>query len=81
MNKIALAKQIENDLIERFGIILGAKVLAKTLGYASIDALRQSIVRRTNPIPVFKLPNRRGYFALTKDVAEWLAAQYNSQIK
>ena len=81
MNKIELAKQIENDLIERFGIILGAKVLAKTLGYASIDALRQSIVRRTNPIPVFKLPNRRGYFALTKDVAEWLAAQYNSQIK
>ena len=81
MNNIELAKQIENDLIERFGIVLGAKILAKTLGYASIDALRQSIVRKTNPIPVFKLPNRRGYFALTKDVAEWLAAQYNSQIK
>lgn len=81
MNKEELAKQLENDLIERFGTVLGSKILAKTLGYASIDALRQSIVRKTNPIPVFKLPNRRGYFALTKDVAEWLAAQYNSQIK
>ena len=81
MDKEELAKQLENDLIERFGTVLGSKILAKTLGYASIDALRQSIVRRTNPIPVFKLPNRRGYFALTKDVAEWLAAQYNSQIK
>ena len=81
MNNIELAKQIENDLIERFGIVLGAKILAKTLSYASIDALRQSIVRKTNPIPVFKLPNRRGYFALTKDVAEWLASQYGSQIK
>ena len=57
MNNIELAKQIENDLIERFGIVLGAKILAKTLGYASIDALRQSIVRKTNPIPVFKLRN------------------------
>ena len=43
------------------------------LGYASQEALRQSIVRNTVPVPVFKMEKRRGYFVLVKDVANYLA--------
>jgi hypothetical protein len=71
-----LAKQLEDDLIERFGTLLGSSALAKTLGHSSVTALRQSIARNTVPVTVFKLPKRRGYFAFAKDVAVWLAQQY-----
>lgn len=71
-----LAKQLEDDLVERFGTLLGSSALAKTLGYSGVDALRQSIARATVPVPVFKLPNRKGYFAFSKDVANWLAHRY-----
>lgn len=34
-----LAKTIEDDLIERFGTLLGSSALAKTLGHSSVTAL------------------------------------------
>lgn len=45
------------------------------LGYPSMNAFRQALVRKTVPIPVFTLPKRKGKFALVKDVARWLAKQ------
>ena len=76
-DKIALlTNELEDDLVEHFGTILGSNALSKALGYSSVDALRQSIARATVPVPVFKLPNRKGYFAFSKDVAIWLAQQY-----
>lgn len=80
MNKTdMLAKQLEDDLTERFGTLLGSSALSKALGYSSVTALRQSIARNTVPIAVFKLPKRRGYFAFTKEVAYWLAQQYETR--
>ena len=73
-----MVEQLEDDLIQRFGTLLSSSALAKALGYSSVDALRQAIARETVPVPVFKLPNRRGYFAFGKDVAYWLAQQYKS---
>ncbi len=45
------------------------------LGYPSKESFRQAFVRKTTPIPVFTIERRRGKFALTKDVAAWLASQ------
>lgn len=70
-----LASQLEQELILQHGPMVSNDDLRIALGYASMDAFRQSLVRKTVPIPVFSLPNRRGKYALVKDLALWLAEQ------
>lgn len=69
-----LTEALERDLLTRYGPILGGEALRHALGYASTDAFRQALSRRQLPVPIFELPNRRGKFALAKDVAHWLAS-------
>lgn len=68
-----LAKSLEEDLLRRFGPLVGQEDLRAALGFATMEAFRQALVRRKVEVPVFSLPNRRGKFALAKDVAEWLS--------
>lgn len=69
-----LADLLEKNLLARFGtILIGGDDLRRALGYPSQDALRQAITRKKVPIPLFKVANRRGQFALIRDVAEWAA--------
>lgn len=71
-----LAKQLEADLLSLYGSpLLSGEQLQRAMGYRTVDALRQAILRKTIPVKVFKLSNRRGQYALTKDVANWLANQ------
>ena len=72
-----LAAQLEHQLTDRHGPMVPSSVLARLLGYASPEAFRQAVTRKTIPVPIFKIKNRRGYFALTKDIANWLAIQRN----
>jgi len=74
----ALAQALESDLLRQYGPMLTGDALRQALGYPSSDALRQAIARKTVPVPVFAIKNRRGKFALVKDVAQWLADQRNS---
>ena len=69
-----LAKKLEQDLLKMYGspILKGAE-LQKALGYSSIYALRQAVVRKTIPVKTFTVANRRGTHALVKDIARWLA--------
>ncbi|MDC0601876.1 hypothetical protein OAP14_02475 [Aliiglaciecola sp.] len=69
-----LAKQLESDLLKLYGspVISGGE-LQRALGYRTKDGLRQAILRNTLPVKVFQIPKRRGYFALIKDVANYLA--------
>lgn len=69
-----LAATLERELTERHGPMIANDALRIALGYRSMDAFRQALVRNTVPVPVFALENRRGKFALVKDVANWLAA-------
>ncbi len=73
-----LAQVLEEDMLKHYGPILTGDLLRKALGYPSMDAVRQAVARGTIPIPIFPLKNRRGKFALVKDVANWLADQRNS---
>lgn len=68
-----LIAELEHALSDRYGLMLPSRVLWKVLGYASSDAWRQSIRRGTIPVPIFQLPGRSGYFALSRDVAIWMA--------
>lgn len=67
--------EIRADLLDRHGPLLSGEALCKALGYPSIGALRQSITRKTVPVPTFLIDGRRGRFALTWVVARWLASR------
>jgi hypothetical protein len=70
-----LAALLERDLTRQYGPMVSGDNLRTVLGYRSSEAFRQALSRNIVPVPVFGLPNRRGKFALVKDVAEWIAAQ------
>lgn len=66
---------IERDLMRQYGPMMSNDDLRQALGYASKDAFKQAIARKTVPITVFNIEGRRGKFALVKDVAAWIVAQ------
>lgn len=68
-----LAHSLEQDLLHRYGPVVGQDDLRQALGYASLDAFRQALSRGLLPVPVFPIPHRRGKYALVKDIASWLA--------
>lgn len=76
-----LATELENDLLKLYGPVITGEELIKALGYVSKAAFRQSMVRKTVPVQLFEIEGRRGKFALTKDVACYLAERrFNSTI-
>jgi len=79
-NPLDLALVLERGLMEKHGPMIANDALRIALGYPSMEAFRQALVRKTVPVPVFGLENRRGKFALVKDVAHWLAKQRNGAL-
>jgi hypothetical protein len=77
---LSLAKSIERELFDRHGPMLADDVLRIALGYKTMEAFRQAMTRKTVPIPVFTVENRRGKYALVKDVAFWLAQQRDAAV-
>ena len=72
----ALAKVLEGELLTLYkSPLLHGDALLQCLGYKSPVAFRQAQTRSTVPVKVFSIQNRRGKFALTRDVALWLATQ------
>lgn len=70
-----MAAVLEHELSNQHGPMMTGEGLRAALGYPSKEAFRQAVARKTTPIPVFGIEKRRGKFALTKDVAAWIAAQ------
>jgi len=60
-------------LSSQHGPLLGGAELVRILGYRTSAAFRQAHKRGQISVPIFKLPDRRGYYALTHEVAEWIA--------
>ena len=75
-----LAKALERELADKHGPLIADEDLRAALGYRSMDAFRQALVRKVVPVPVFAIPQRRGKFALVRDVAIWLAIQRQSAV-
>lgn len=72
---IELTKNLEEMLLKEYGPILSDELLRTCLGYPTLGAFRKSVSRNTVPVTIFTIPNRSGKFALTTDVAQWLAQQ------
>lgn len=70
-----LANSLELDLLQTFGPMIYGQVLYKSLGYTSADAFRQALSRQSVPVDTFPIEGRRGKFALTRDIAKWIARQ------
>ncbi|CAD0264314.1 conserved hypothetical protein [Pseudomonas veronii] len=71
----SLASELEDDLVDRYGLMLGSTALWRELGYTSHEAFRKAKQRGRIEVPLFDVPNRRGSFALSKEVATWIARQ------
>ena len=62
-------------LAEKHGPLIGNAPLARALGFANTSAFRQARRRGLVDVTIFKIPGRRGVFALTEEVARWIAKQ------
>lgn len=63
---------MEMQLIETHGPLMTGPALWKTLGFASGAAFRKARSRGHLGLRVFSIPQRRGAYAMTRDVANWL---------
>jgi hypothetical protein len=61
-------------LIQRYGELLSLEEVAFELKMPSAESVRKAHERGRLPIPLVRLPGRRGYFALTRAVADLLDA-------
>ena len=59
---------------ESQGPLLGGKPLWTALGYRSNEAFRAARKRGLSPVKTHVIPGRRGVFAYTTDVVNWLAS-------
>jgi hypothetical protein len=56
----------------QYGPLINGKQLASLLKFSSMAAFRQALKRGMLPVRVFEIPGRKGKFALTGDVVQWL---------
>jgi len=66
---------LATQLFEKFGPTMGGLDLYAALGFKTYSAFHRSQQLGELGIHVFKLPGRRGWFALSNDVARWLESQ------
>ncbi len=72
-------RQLNDELLKQFGPLIGGIDLRKALGFRSAATFQRAIREKTLKIPIFDVPGRRGKFALTADVATWLATVSNPE--
>ncbi|WP_197034933.1 hypothetical protein [Herbaspirillum sp. RV1423] len=80
-NDMDLDVLMARELTRQYGPLLSGDNLRIALGYPSKEAYRMALVRKSIPVPVFELENRRGKFALTLDVARWLVAERTKAVQ
>ena len=66
-------QNLKTQMIATFGPTIGGSDLYAALGFKTYSAFYRSYKRNEIGVPVFTLNGRRGWFALTEEVAEWLA--------
>jgi hypothetical protein len=74
-----LAQELEADFVKRYGFVISSDKLQEALGFPSAAAVRKALEFCRVPVPVFRMPHRRGRFVLARDLAQWLAQQSRAQ--
>ena len=78
MNDMKLREKMHQELLKKHGEIVGGINLCRLMGFSSTAAFRQSLIRGQIPIQTFEIPHRKGRFAYTRDVVNWLCELSNS---
>lgn len=77
MNGTKLRHEMHIELLKQHGEIVGGIKLCRLMGFTSTAAFRQSLIRGQIPIQTFEIPHRKGRFAYTRDVLNWLCELSN----
>lgn len=64
--------QIERSLLAEYGELMSGPDLMKCMGYKTRAAFNRAYRMGHLNVNIFEIPNRKGKFALTKDVVAWL---------
>jgi len=67
-------RALVSDLLERYGELMSGRPLRLALGFRSDRSFLRAALSGQLPVSTFRLPNRRGRYARTRDVSEWLRA-------
>lgn len=70
------SEELEKKLLKQYGPLVTGDLLVQLLGFRTPQAYRKAVSRGTIAVPLFQLPNHRGRYALTVDIAKWLMAHY-----
>jgi len=62
----------EAQLVERYGLLMTLTDVAEALRYPSTQAARKARLRGALPVQLVQIPNRRGWWAMTRAVAQFL---------
>lgn len=71
----AMRSELAHALACQYGPLLSSRDSWRILGFPSPAAYRQALARQRIAVPLFEIAGRRGRFALTQEVAQWLADQ------
>ncbi|MGH8109163.1 MAG: hypothetical protein ACREO1_10675 [Arenimonas sp.] len=71
----SLENRLLESLIGQYGYVMGSAGLRQAMSFPSQAALRHAIAKKTLPFSTFSIDGRKGQFALTHDVAAWLASR------
>ena len=66
------ATNMQQRLFDEFGPYCPLSRVWRFLAYTSLDAARKAAARGTTPVPCLSLPNRRGRFLRTDELAKWM---------
>jgi hypothetical protein len=61
--------------IRRYGPVMGGKDLRNFLGFRTSAAFQKARSMRGIDVAIFRLPGRKGSYAVTEEACAWLLAQ------
>jgi hypothetical protein len=64
------------ELTAQYGYVISARELPRILGFKSYDAFKQCVLKGDLELTLFYIPGRRARHAMTVDVVDWLATQW-----
>lgn len=65
-------------LLDKHGELMDAPALTQLFKFGSARSFRRNALKGTLPVSVFRVSGRRGWFARTRDVAQWLQSAGSS---
>jgi hypothetical protein len=66
--------ELSRSLIQQYGPLVSGKDLMRNLGFRSHSSFARARKKGLLGVAVFELEGRRGPFARTQDIADWMAS-------